>query len=121
MYTSEHLSLAALEYFVNLDTDLAPDDLVAVSATIPRGIEEERIEVRDLVRIAKDWRTSPAPAALQDLGSDWIRRGETAVLSVPSAVVPEERNLLLNPAHEAFSSVRIGRPKPFGLDSRLWK
>jgi RES domain-containing protein len=121
VYTSEHLSLAVLEYFVNLDTDLAPADLVAVSAVIPRGVEEERVEARDLSRLAPDWRTCPAPSALQDLGSDWIRRGETAVLSVPSAVVPEERNVLLNPAHAAFERIRIGRPQPFGFDPRMWK
>jgi len=117
-YTSESLSLAALEYFVNLDTDLVPDDLVSVRAEIPTGLEHKTIEAGDL---PGNWRTYPAPEALQDLGTEWIRRCETVVLSVPSAVVPEERNYLLNPAHEEFSSIRVGSPRPFHFDPRMWK
>ena len=117
-YTSESLSLAALEYFVNLDTDLVPDGLVSVRAEIPTGLEHKTIEAGDL---PGNWRTYPAPEALQDLGTEWIRRCETVVLSVPSAVVPEERNYLLNPAHEEFSSIRVGSPRPFHFDPRMWK
>lgn len=118
VYASESLSLAALEYFVNLDTDLAPDRLVSLRAEIPRRIEQEIVETGDL---PKHWRTCPAPEALQDIGTEWLRRGETAVLSVPSAVVPEERNYLLNPAHREFSRIRIGRPRPFQFDPRMRK
>ena len=118
VYASESLSLAALEYFVNLDTDLAPDDLVSVRAEIPGGLERATVEGGDLPR---NWRTCPAPETLQDLGTEWIRRGETLVLSVPSAIVPEERNYLLNPGHPEFSDIRIGRPRPFYFDPRMWK
>ncbi|MCP4203914.1 MAG: RES domain-containing protein [bacterium] len=118
VYASESLSLAALEYFVNLDTDLAPDGLVSVRVEIPGGIEQEVVEAGDLPR---NWRTCPAPEALQDLGTEWIQRGETGVLSVPSAVVPEERNYLLNPAHGELSRILIGRPRPFHFDPRMWK
>jgi len=117
-YTSESLSLAALEYFVNLDTDLVPDDLVSVRAEIPTGLEHKTIEAGDL---PGNWRTYPAPEALQDLGTEWIRRCETVVLSVPSAVVPDERNYLLNPAHQEFSSIRVCSPRPFHFDPRMWK
>jgi len=117
-YTSESLSLAALEYFVNLDTDLVPDDLVSVRAEIPTGLEHKTIEAGDL---PGNWRTYPAPEALQDLGTEWIRRCETVVLSVPSAVVPDERNYLLNPAHQEFSSIRVCSSRPFHFDPRMWK
>lgn len=117
-YTSASLSLAAVEYFVHLDTDLAPDDLVSVRAEIPGAVGRQAIEAEDLPR---GWRTCPAPEALQDLGTDWLRRGASAVLAVPSAVVPEERNYLLNPAHQEFSRIRIGSPRPFRFDPRMWK
>jgi RES domain-containing protein len=42
-------------------------------------------------------------------------------LSVPSAVVPPERNYLLNPAHRDFTKIRIGKPEPFHFDPRLWR
>jgi len=43
------------------------------------------------------------------------------VLAVPSAIIPRERNYLLNPAHRDFKAIRIGAPEPFGLDPRMWK
>ena len=61
----------------------------------------------------------PPPEALAELGSGWISAARTAVLSVPSAVVPRERNYLLNPAHPDFGKIRRGSPEPFSLDSRL--
>jgi RES domain-containing protein len=118
VYTSGSLSLAALEYFVNLDPDLMPPGLVAVSADIPDGVRVQQIRVRDLPR---NWRDAPAPEALRDLGTTWVSRGASAVLAVPSAVIPEDRNYLLNPAHPDFRRIRIGGPEPFRFDPRMWK
>jgi len=53
-------------------------------------------------------------------GSNWLRRGRTAVLEVPSAIVPSENNYLLSPQHVDFHRVRIGRPRPFVFDPRMW-
>lgn len=118
VYTSATLSLAALEYFVNVDASLAPNDLVAIFADIPEGMTTARIEPR---AFPHDWRRYPAPESLRDIGTAWVTRGQEAVLSVPSAVVPSERNYLINPAHPAFGRIRIGPPQPFSLDPRLWK
>ena len=93
VYTSGSLALAAIEFFVNLDTDLAPPNLVAIAADIPDDIPTERIVLGDL---PKGWRRYPAPEALQDLGTGWLARAATTVLTVPSAVIPDERNYLLN-------------------------
>lgn len=68
-----------------------------------------------------DWRHSPAPRALQELGSSWVRGGETALLSVPSVVVPRERNLILNPAHPDLAALRTLPPEPFSFDPRMWQ
>lgn len=118
VYTSESLSLAALEYFVNLDSDLAPGDLVFVSAEIPQDVTIKRVEAADL---PKDWRRYPAPEALQDMGSEWAAKALSAVLAVPSAVIPEERNYLLNPAHPGFKRISFTRLKAFHFDPRMWK
>ncbi len=117
MYTSETLSLAALEYFVNLDASEAPDDLVSIFADIPEDMPVAIVKERDL---PQDWRRYPALESLVDLGAEWVTRGREAVLSVPSAVVPSERNYLLSPSHSAFERIRIGPPQPFSLDPRLW-
>jgi RES domain-containing protein len=97
------------------DEDLA-EDYVALSADIPDSTEVTGVRVPDL---PQDWRSLPRPLALADLGSRWAAAGETAVLSVPSALIPQELNYLLNPLHPRFKRIRIGRPEPFAFDPRL--
>jgi len=118
VYASATLSLAALEYLVNVDASAVPEDLVSIFADIPKEVPTANVEVGDL---PDDWRRYPAPESLRDIGTTWVERGREAVLSVPSAVVPSERNYLVNPKHSAFARIRIGRPQPFSLDPRLWK
>ena len=117
IYTSATLSLAALEYYVHLDQVDSPADLVAIPADIPDGVARSEIDVHSL---PPNWRDYPAPDDLADRGTAWVRAGRTAVLVVPSALVPQERNLLLNPVHSGFGRVRVGRPEPFSFDPRMW-
>lgn len=118
VYTSGSLSLGALEYFVHVDADTAPGDLVAISADVPDGVQIDRIRIANLPKV---WRRYPAPEALQDIGTGWVKRGFTLVLAVPSAVIPEEHNYLLNPAHRDFKRVRLSKPVSFHFDPRMWK
>jgi len=55
----------------------------------------------------------------QRLGDEWLAAGRALALAVPSAIVPEEKNYVLNPAHPAFAKLRTGSPTPFVLDPRL--
>jgi len=91
-------------------------DLVLTSAEIPNDIRKERVELSDL---PARWRVSPSPEYLQSIGNDWIGRRLSAVLAVPSAVIPQENNYLLNPAHPDFKHIRINRPTPFSFDPRI--
>ena len=118
VYASATLSLAALEFFVNLDRDTEPDQLVAISADTPDDMRIEYIEVSDL---PKNWRRYPVPEELQDLGTAWVASASTAMLVVPSAVIPEERNYLLSPAHPDFKRFRLNKPEAFHFDPRRWK
>jgi RES domain-containing protein len=118
VYTSATLSLAVLEYFVNLPVAAAPQDLVAISAEVPGGIPISSVNAEDLPR---GWRKYPAPEALADLGTRWVDEAGTAILAVPSAVVPQEKNYLLNPSHPRFAEIVPGKPEPLSLDSRMWK
>jgi RES domain-containing protein len=117
IYTSATLSLAALELFVHTDPDLAPSDLLAIPADIPDDLVVHELALPDL---PLTWREIPAPAELQELGRSWIVQRKAA-LSVPSAVVPTERNYLLNPAHAAFQRIQIGEAHGFSFDPRMWK
>ena len=103
VYTSASLALAALELFVHIDVDLLPNETVK-AASLPRN-----------------WRRYPALESLKDIGTNWAARGSTAILTVPSAIIPEEQNYLLNPAHRGFKQVRLRRSIPFHFDPRMWK
>jgi RES domain-containing protein len=118
VYTSATLSLAALEYFVNLEFATAPNDLVAVPAGIPDGVSRAEVEGSAL---PSNWRAYPAPDRLADLGSAWAASNRSAVLVVPSAVIPAERNYVLNPGHPEFRAIRVGTAEPFAFDPRMWK
>jgi RES domain-containing protein len=89
-----------------------------IPVEIPSGVSVREVGETDLPR---SWRTTPAPPALQELGTRWASAGLTAVLSVPSVVVPRERNYVLNPAHPDFRLIRPGSPEPFVFDPRVWK
>ena len=113
---SYYLALAALELLVHIDPDLAPTDLVAIPTIVP---ESTHIEEITLAELPPNWRSTPAPEALQEIGTMWVRRASSLVLRVPSAVIPEEHNYLMNPAHADQVRLKAGRPQPFSFDPRL--
>ncbi|MEX0717766.1 MAG: RES domain-containing protein [Planctomycetaceae bacterium] len=117
-YASSSLALAALELFVNLTTDEFPADLVAVELLIPDDITMDAVSADEL---PTNWRDYPAPLALQELGTEWLRSARSLLLVVPSVLVPREMNLLINPGHPEFERCTVGTVDPFEYDFRMWK
>ena len=107
-----------MEFLVHLNADDLPKGLVAIPASILEEVAIERVEIEQLPR---NWRRFPFPKSLQAIGAKWLASGESVVLSVPLAVVPTERNLLLNPAHPDFAAILREPAIPFALDARLRK
>lgn len=95
-----------------------PKAYVAIPADIPAGLAIEQVEP-DL--LTSNWRDDPPPADLAVIGEQWVDNGNSAVLRVPSAVIDEEWNYLLNPEHTDFPQIAIGVPKPFRFDARLFR
>jgi RES domain-containing protein len=116
IYTSASLALAAIETFVHIGEDGLHIRFVYFRMDIPEGMPIQRCR-----RPPLGWRAEPPEAESMRYGSEWLRRGRTAVLDVPSASVPSERNCLLNPHHPDFPRIRIGRAIPFVFDPRMWK
>ena len=114
IYTSEHKSLAVLEVLVHLDVlDMAH------YLTFQIEFDRSLVETLDDADLPRGWRAEmPAQSACR-IGDAWIQQARSAILAVPSAIVPEEINLLLNPAHPAFKRIRVGKPTPFTFDPRL--
>ncbi|MGH7586966.1 MAG: RES family NAD+ phosphorylase [Gemmatimonadota bacterium] len=116
VYTSSTLSLATLEYLAHIDPEDIPDDLMAVTVEVPDRLPIEEVRLGDL---PADWnRVFDHPRCVA-LGDEWIATSRSLGLRVPSALVPEEWNLLLNPAHSEAREVRIIGKRPFAFDRRL--
>jgi RES domain-containing protein len=96
-----------LEVRVHLDLppELLPDDYVLMTIDV-RGLPTEEVTYM--------------PAAPQAYGDVWLREQRTPVLKVPSAIIPESPNLLLNPNHPAATDARVTETRRFEFDPRLW-
>lgn len=116
VYTSEHLSLAVLESLVHADPDLLPDDLTAFQIEVPDDLAGPALAAFEADGVPEDWGDPDVSARL---GREWAASGGP-VLVVPSAVVPQERNVLLNPHHARASEVRVAGREPFEFDARLF-
>jgi RES domain-containing protein len=114
VYTSETQSLAVLEMLVHLEQP----DLLQRYVLIPVTIDETLIEKLDRSRLPRQWQTAP-PIELRAIGDEWASRKPCVALQVPSALVPAENNVLLNPAHPSFKQLIIGEPVSFTFDQRL--
>ena len=117
-YTSEHQSLAMLEYFVHLDVDDPPGDLVLAVAEVPDDLARERVVTGNL---PVNWREPAAPAELARLGDEFARRGENCLLLVPSVLAPNENNWLINPVHADYASVVVRAGEPLSYDPRMFR
>ncbi|MBL8217257.1 MAG: RES family NAD+ phosphorylase [Bryobacterales bacterium] len=117
VYASTSLALAAVETFVNLEPKLRPADLVALSGTIPSSIPVERL---DCAALPARWFAS-RDESLRAFGDQWIQRGSSSALLVPSAAIRGDWNILLNPEHPDFSSIQLRKPEPFRFDLRLFR
>ena len=117
VYCSGTVSLAALELLAHLGRGNILDEYRVIKAEF----DDAMVETVERHRLPPDWGASPGPRDLHRLGDKWVRERRSAVLCVPSAVVPSEVNYLLNPAHPQFDEISIGTPQPFQFDSRLLK
>jgi RES domain-containing protein len=118
LYTAENRSLATVEYLVHLPIALIPKDTYIAELTVPDHIEYEQIEIEDL---PPQWTVYPAPLVLAGIGEEWVRKGETLLLKVPSSVVRGEWNILINPKHRLLKEVELTNAEPYNFDERLLK
>ncbi|MCC6192861.1 MAG: RES domain-containing protein [Burkholderiales bacterium] len=116
VYTAASQSLAMLEMLVQ-DQPLRAR-YVMIEVRIPGGMPIDRLRADDL---PSEWREVGARAKLQAIGAEWASKRRTAVLAVPSAIVPAESNYLLNPLHPDFKRIKLGKPATVKTDLRLIK
>jgi RES domain-containing protein len=112
VYASSTLSLAALENLVHLNPPL-------LFKYVAFPIEFGEALVASPGKLPADWVLEPPGPAGKAIGDAWVRAETSAVLAVPTVLIPSEINYLLNPAHPDFKKISIGRPQPFAFDPRL--
>ncbi len=115
VYTAGSQALAVLEMLVHLQDA----GLLEHYRFIPVTIDQELVQEMDLAILPKNWNRRPAPLVTAAIGDAWIAAGASPVLRVPSVVIPNEYNYLLNPAHHDFAKLRIGKPVGYRMDVRL--
>jgi RES domain-containing protein len=115
VYLAESRSLALLEVLVHLQDEAVLAGYVRFEVVYRAA---QRAEL-DPATLPARWRESPAPLEVQRLGDRWVAERRSLLLAVPSAIVPEERILLLNPRHPAAGGLAIGAPEPVRIDPRL--
>lgn len=118
VYLSGGLSLAALELFVHLTAQDARLNFSAIRVEVPAAVKVQQLTIAEL---PDNWREEPPPDSCKALGSNWAERADAALLRVPSIIVPNEFNYVLNPAHADFKKFIVRAPQPFGFDARMWK
>ena len=118
VYLAETPAGALLEVLVHLelDPDFLPSSYKLLKAEAPDNISQHRVSVADLT---PDWLTNVV--ATRTVGDEWLASQRTALLLVPSAIVPETWNTLLNPQHPDAKRIKVLWHHSYPWDARLFK
>jgi len=114
VYTSATLSLALVETLVHV-----PSGVLPAYTAVPIEFDDSLVAVVDTADLPANWKDQPAPPEIRAIGDTWVGSSKSALLRVPSVVVPSEFNYVVNPRHPDFGRIRIGAPMPFPFDPRL--
>ena len=114
-YASESIALATLEVLVHLQASAVLPSYALVTIRFPESL----VETLAPSRLPANWKQFPALPEVQAIGDQWIEEARSAVLRVPSVIIPAAYNFLLNPVHPDFAQVLIDPPEPYEFDPRL--
>ena len=117
LYTSTSIALACLETVVHLGVGSLPLNRYLVRFVVPVAVWNTRkqLDPGNLV----GWDAQPAGAVSLDAGDEWLSSLASALLMVPSAIVPEEHNVLVNPLHPDAPAIKATKLRKFVYDGRL--
>ncbi len=115
IYTASSRSLATLEALVHLPAANLPEDFCLVTFDAP-----EDVFVADTALFPSNWRGFPEPEILKRTGDFFLKQNEHLLMKVPSAIVKEEFNYLINPLHYKAAAIKILGNEPFTFDERLF-
>lgn len=118
MYAGATIEICALEKFVHLAGSPHPP-LVLVAIDVP---DDPGLVYRPLMaELPADWADLPAPASTQDFGRRWVGSTRSLLMFVPSAIIPESVNVVINPRHPAYRDIRLEIVRAFTFDARMFR
>ena len=117
VYTSGSISLAILEVLVHIPIF----DILEEYVYIPVKFDQKLSIALNPDDFPDNWNKDPSPQAIKQIGDSWVESRQSVILEVPSAIVPTEKNFLINPAHTDFGKLKIGELAKFKFDTRLIK
>jgi len=115
VYFGGSAAIVVLERLAHTDPDLLPSDLQLARFEFPEPVSETKVE--ELAALPVNW--SRNEDATRRIGGQWRQRGSSCILAVPSAILPEESNFVLNPEHPDAKRLRLVRARRFTFDPRL--
>jgi RES domain-containing protein len=118
LYFSQNLSLSLLEIIVHVDYAQLPLDYSFLEVEIP---DSNIKKIQSIDFIEPKWSTEKAVNQLQMLGSNWLKKKESLAMMVPSAVMNQENNIIVNPFHKDFEKLKIIRTDKMDFDPRLFR
>ena len=113
LYTSENISLSILEILVRATKKTSPDTYTLISISIP----DDHIFSLEFKKLKNGWQHNLEYT--QGIGEDFLKENQALCMRVPSAIVSQENNFLLNPLHTDFKKVKIISSELLELDKRL--
>lgn len=118
IYTSQSIALSMLEVLVHLPASIAPHDFCLLTLEIP----SKDLEIITKDELPDDWNTYPGSRSTQRIGDLFLSKQRTLILQVPSCIVEQEFNFLLNPLHPNFkNSINVLATEPIRIDKRFNK
>lgn len=114
-YASSNSALALLEVLVHMTGGGSLPGYSLVCANLPDSL----VEVIAAADLPGDWDSAPVPPGVQAVGDAWLASAKSLALQVPSALVRDSYNLLINPEHGGFRRLTITSSEPFDFDRRM--
>jgi RES domain-containing protein len=116
VYTSENRALALAEYWVHVYPSNLPTDVCVVEIELP---DTTRIISMPLSSLPENWRAGPPLKSLRQIGDQWVLKGQSLILKIPSTVMPLEFSYILNPAHQDMPAVSVSSIRDYVWDRRM--
>lgn len=116
IYTASSRSLACLENLVHRSGEGLNESFKLLTIEIPKTLKIHEVKLKEL---SKNWSDFNNSNYCKKIGDMWLDKHESAVMKVPSAIIPDENNYLINPNHNDFKKISLAKIENFTFDPRI--